>query len=54
MYELSWKTLRDLLNEKGYVNTFGPQPVIEQSLQDGYLADRKGRMQMQKKPDRVQ
>jgi nucleotidyltransferase substrate binding protein (TIGR01987 family) len=38
-YELSWKTLQDLLKEKGYVNILGPKPVIEKSFQDGYISD---------------
>ncbi|HAH24578.1 MAG TPA: nucleotidyltransferase [Prolixibacteraceae bacterium] len=45
-YELSWKTLQDLLKEKGYVDIAGPKPVIEQSFQDGYIADGKGWMRM--------
>ncbi len=45
-YELSWKTLQDLLKEKGYIDIVGPKPVIEQSFQDGYIADGNGWMQM--------
>jgi len=45
-YELSWKTLQDLLKEKGYQNIVGPRPVIEQSFHDGYVADGKGWMRM--------
>ena len=40
-YELGWKTLQDLLKEKGYSNILGPRPVIEQSFQDGYITDGK-------------
>ena len=47
-YELSWKTLQDLLIEKGYQDIFGPRPVIEQSFQDGLITDGKGWMQMHK------
>ncbi len=47
-YELSWKTLQDLLKEKGYLDIVGPRPVIEQSFQDGYIADGKGWMEMHK------
>ena len=47
-YELSWKTLQDLLKEKGYLDILGPRPVIEQSFQDGYIIDGKGWMQMHK------
>ncbi len=45
-YELSWKTLQDLLREKGYNQIAGPKPVIEQSFQDGYISDGKGWMRM--------
>lgn len=45
-YELSWKTLQDLLKDKGYKDIVGPKPVIEQSFQDGYIADGKGWMRM--------
>ena len=36
-YELSWKTLQDMLKEKGYSDILGPRPVIEQCFQDGYI-----------------
>lgn len=45
-YELSWKTLQDLIKEKGYTNITGPKPVIEQSFQDGYIADGEAWMRM--------
>ena len=45
-YELSWKTLQDLLKEKGYTDVVGPKPVIEQSFQDRYIVDGKGWMRM--------
>ncbi len=47
-YELSWKTLQDLLKDKGYIDIVGPRPVIEQSFQDGYIADGNGWMRMHK------
>lgn len=47
-FELSWKTLQDLLKEKGYIDVVGPRPVIEQSFQDGYIADGNGWMRMHK------
>lgn len=47
-YELSWKTLQDLLKDKGYSDVVGPRPVIEQSFQDGYILDGKGWMKMHK------
>jgi nucleotidyltransferase substrate binding protein (TIGR01987 family) len=45
-YELAWKTLQDLLKEKGYKNILGPKPVIEQSFADGYIEDGKAWMRM--------
>ncbi len=47
-YELSWKTLQDLLKEKGYKDIIGPRPVIEQSFQDGYIYNGKAWMGMHK------
>ncbi len=47
-YELAWKTLQDLLKEKGYIGIAGPKPVIEQSFQDGYIADGIGWTRMHK------
>lgn len=45
-YELSWKTLQDLLKDKGYTDIIGPKPVIEQSFQDGYISDGEAWMRM--------
>jgi len=45
-YELSWKTLQDLLEEKGYTDVRGPKPVIQQGFQDGYIADGEAWMRM--------
>lgn len=45
-YELAWKTLQDLLYEKGYKNIVGPKPVIEQSFQDGYITKGKDWLRM--------
>jgi len=47
-YELSWKTLQDLLKDKGYVDIAGPRPVIEQCIQDGTIADGRAWMGMHK------
>lgn len=38
-FELAWKSLQDLLQERGYPNIRGPRPVIEQSFQDGLISD---------------
>lgn len=45
-YELAWKTLQDLLKEKGYKDIIGPKPVIEQSFQDGYIEEGEAWMRM--------
>jgi nucleotidyltransferase substrate binding protein (TIGR01987 family) len=36
-FELAWKTLQDLLQERGYESVRGPRPVIEQAFQDGII-----------------
>ncbi|MBI4404866.1 MAG: nucleotidyltransferase substrate binding protein, partial [Deltaproteobacteria bacterium] len=36
-FELAWKCLQDLLQERGYANIRGPRPVIEQAFQDGII-----------------
>lgn len=38
-YELAWKTLQDLLKEKGYLDIVGPNPVIERAFADGYISN---------------
>lgn len=38
-FELAWKTLQDLLYERGYENVRGPRPVIEQAFQDGLVSN---------------
>jgi nucleotidyltransferase substrate binding protein (TIGR01987 family) len=38
-FELAWKCLQDLLQERGYANVRGPKPVIEQAFQDGLISD---------------
>lgn len=45
-FELAWKTLQDLLKERGYRDVVGPRPVIEQSFQVGYILDGEGWMEM--------
>ncbi len=47
-FELAWKTLEDLLRDKGYSDIVGPKPVIQQSFQDGYISDGQGWLRMQK------
>src|SRR3989338_1375221 len=38
-FELAWKCLQDLLQERGYVDIRGPRPVIEQAFQDGIISN---------------
>lgn len=45
-YELSWKTLQDMLKDKGYSDIIGPRPVIEQSFHDGYITKGKEWLRM--------
>jgi len=47
-FELSWKTLQDLLAYKGYEDIAGPNPVLEQALKDGYIKDEKQWRNMKK------
>ena len=41
-FELSWKMLQDLLKERGYTDIKGPNPTLQQSFKDGYIADHDG------------
>jgi nucleotidyltransferase substrate binding protein (TIGR01987 family) len=45
-FELSWKTLQDFLENKGFKEITGPKPVIQQAFKDGYIADGEGWMNM--------
>lgn len=47
-FELSWKTLQDLLFHKGYSDVKGPNPVLAQSFKDGYITDHDGWRTMKK------
>ena len=38
-FELAWKYLQDVLQERGFAEIRGPKPVIEQSFQDGLISD---------------
>jgi len=38
-FELAWKCLQDLLQERGYANIRGPRPVIEQSFHDDIISN---------------
>lgn len=47
-FELAWKTLQDLLHYNGYSDIIGPNPVLKQSLADGYITDEVGWRKMKK------
>lgn len=47
-YELAWKTLQDFLRSKGYVDVKGPNPVLTQAFQDGYISDEEGWRRLKK------
>ena len=38
-HELAWKTLQDLLRERGYDDIAGPKPVMRQAFFDGLISD---------------
>ena len=38
-FEVAWKCLQDLLQERGLVDIRGPKPVLEQAFQDGLIVD---------------
>lgn len=38
-FELAWKCLQDVLQERGFAEIRGPKPVIQQSLEDGLIHD---------------
>ncbi len=38
-FELAWKCIQDVLQERGYAEVRGPRPVIERAFQDGMISD---------------
>lgn len=38
-FELAWKCLQDILQERGLTEVRGPKPVIQQAFEDGLLED---------------
>jgi nucleotidyltransferase substrate binding protein (TIGR01987 family) len=38
-FELAWKTLQDLLSDRGYLDIKGPKPVIKQAFHDEIISD---------------
>lgn len=38
-FELAWKFLQDILQERGYADVRGPRPVIERAFQDGLISN---------------
>jgi len=47
-YELAWKTLQDFLRFKGYLDISGPNSVLTQSFEDGFITDGDGWRRMKK------
>jgi len=47
-FELAWKTLQDLLKDKGYLDIAGPNASLTQALTDGYITDADGWRKMKK------
>ena len=37
--ELAWKTLKDYLEEEGFIDISSPKKVIRQALKDGYISN---------------
>ena len=38
-FELAWKTLQDLLTDRGYMELSGPKNAITKAFQDGIISD---------------
>lgn len=38
-FELAWKCLQDVMQEKGFAEIRGPRPVIQQAFDDGLIED---------------
>ncbi len=38
-FELAWKCLQDILQERGLEEIRGPKPVLQQALQDGLIQE---------------
>ncbi len=38
-FELAWKCLQDLLQERGFEEIRGPKPVLQQAFQDGLIQE---------------
>ncbi|MGB4850220.1 MAG: nucleotidyltransferase substrate binding protein [Saprospiraceae bacterium] len=48
-FDLSWKTLQDLLRERERPNSSGgPSVIIEQAVKDGYIKDEEGWKELKK------
>jgi len=53
-FELAWKTLQDLLEEKaGYSEIKGPRPVLMKAFQDGLITEGEVWMEMLKDRNRT-
>lgn len=47
-FELAWKVLQDLLVERGYAITPGPNPTLQKAFEDGIIVDHDGWRRMMK------
>lgn len=47
-FELAWKTLQDLLKDKGYIDIAGPNATLTQAFADGYISDAEAWRKMKK------
>jgi nucleotidyltransferase substrate binding protein (TIGR01987 family) len=39
VFELAWKLLQDLLQERGYTDALGPRPVLKRAFRDGLISN---------------
>ena len=45
-FELAWKTLQDILSDRGYLEIKGPKPVIKQAFRDELISEGQGWIDM--------
>lgn len=47
-YELAWKTLQDIIDDRGFVGIAGPRPVLQKAFELGLISNGNEWMQMVK------
>lgn len=47
-YELAWKTLQDIIDERGFVGIAGPRPVLQKAFELGIISNGHQWMEMVK------